>query len=158
MGGGNSNDTQRGQAAAEGATTPGEGHGPLTRWAKCFGDAETWGKKPSAGLPPTEGHRNTAQERSQPMSQTERGVSRNGSQGYTWEHQAGSNGRAFWSTLRPRDRSTPTSHRRHPCTARTPWAGPMPGPPSLCPKGKSSKSMPTRPRAGPGPRAMRDGV
>lgn len=50
-------------------------------------------KKTSARLPPTEGHRNTAQERSQRCQrQTEHGGSRNGSPGYTWGHQAGSTG------------------------------------------------------------------
>lgn len=112
-------------------------------------------KKTSARLPPTEGHRNTARERSQPMSETNR--TRGQQERESRLHMGtpgGKHGRAFWSTLRPRDRSTPTSHRRPPCTPRKPWAGPMPGPPSLCPKGKSSKSMPTRPRAATGPRAM----
>lgn len=47
MGGRNSNDTQRGQAAAEGATAP------LTLWAKCFRDADTWKRKqvPAYHLP-----------------------------------------------------------------------------------------------------------
>lgn len=54
-----------------GSHRPSEGHAPLTLWAKCFRDAETWEKNK---CPPTtyRGHRNTAQEWSQPMSETNR--------------------------------------------------------------------------------------
>lgn len=126
-----------------GSHHPGRGPRPAHTLGQMLRRCRNLGKKTECRPTTYRGSQKHSTGTSQPMSQTERRVSRNGSQGYTWEHQAGSNGRAFWSTRRPRDRSTPTSHRRHPCTARTPWAGPMPGPPSLCPKGKSSKSMPT---------------